>query len=267
MTNVFSQSTQVERISPTTHKLHISDLWNVGKIPNGGYLMAHAALAMVEQVPHPHPIAVTGYYLDKSDNAEAQIASEVLRSGKSISTVSASLIQAQSERIRFIAAFSDLEKTRGENYIEAPAPKIAAFEQCVDIAQVAPMLKMYEQLNIRFDPASTGWLAGKFCDTAEMSAWLEFRDQSPFDVFSLLMIPDMLPPVIFTRFGASGWVPTIEMTVNVRAIPKCSRLQIRGKTRYMTDGLLEEDIEVWSDTGEILALSRQLAKLRMIEKT
>jgi len=263
MSNNFEASTQVQVSDENLHHLDISDLWNVGRIPNGGYLMAHVGKSMAARLVNPHPISVTGYYLDKSENKTADVHHEVLREGKSISTVSSKLIQDGSERIRFTAAFSDLDKTRGENFCEAAAPSIAAFDSCIPVSEVAPSLRMYEQFNMRFDPDSTGWNDGSYKNKAEMNVWLEYRDQSAFDVFSLLMVPDILPPVVFTRFGAKGWVPTIEMTVNIRAVPNTNRLQLRGKTRYLTQGLLEEDVEVWDDKGNILALSRQLAKLRM----
>lgn len=263
MENNFQKSTQILNSDETHAEITVSDLWNVGSIPNGGYLMAHCAKAMATQLNQPHPISVTGYYLDKTANALASVALEKLRTGKSVSSISAKLVQEGQERIRFTAAFSDLSKTKGENYIESPAPVIPDFKDCLPVAEIAPHLRMYEQFNMRFDPECCGWNQSQFKKRAEMNAWLEFKDQSTFDVFSLLMVPDMLPPVIFTLYGANGWVPTIEMTVNVRAVPNCSRLQIRAKTRYMTNGLLEEDVEVWDDQGNILALARQLAKLRL----
>lgn len=266
MTNNFSTSTALGALENNTHTITISDIWNVGKIPNGGYLMAHVAKAIAAHSAHPHPLTITGYYLDKSDNGEAKLKTEVLRSGKSISTFSASLIQGDSERIRFTAAFTDFSQTQGESYYEEQAPAIASFENCKPVKEVAPYLRMYEQFEMRFDPKSTGWNEGKFNNISEMNVWLEFKDRSDFDVFSLVMVPDMLPPAVFNRIGANGWVPTIEMTVNVRAIPETNRLQLRARTRYLTNSILEEDVEVWDQHGKLLAISRQIAKLRIANK-
>jgi len=266
MTNNFSRSTTLGALNKDTHTITISDLWNVGKIPNGGYLMAHAALAMAAHSEHPHPLTVTGYYLDKSDNGEAQVKTELLRNGKSISTFSASLIQENTERIRFAAAFTDFEQVKGESFYEEAAPTIATFENCQPVKEVAPYLRMYDQFEMRFDPKSTGWNQGKFNSISEMNVWLEFKDGSAFDVFSLLMVPDVLPPSVFNRIGPNGWVPTIEMTVNIRTIPKATRLQIRARTRYLTNSILEEDVEVWDDKANLLAISRQIAKLRIASK-
>src|SRR5690606_5185421 len=107
MSNTFSQSTQIHQSSDINrHTIEVSNLWNVGRIPNGGYLMAHVAKSMAARLQHPHPLSVTAYYLDKSDNAEATVVHELLREGKSISTVSSRLIQDGQEKVHFTAAFS-----------------------------------------------------------------------------------------------------------------------------------------------------------------
>lgn len=261
--NNFAKSTTIKSHAGDKSEIEISDLWNVGKIPNGGYLMAHVAKVMASECSHPHPLCVTGYYLDKSDNGPASVICEQLRSGKSISNVSARLMQNDSERIRFTAAFTDFTYAKGESHTEAFAPEITPFEKSLKVTEVAPYLRMYEQFDMRFDPGSTGWHQGKLNPHSEMNAWLEYADGSAFDIFSLLMVPDMLPPAVFNRLGANGWVPTIEMTANVRAVPETTRLQIRAKTRYLTQGFLEEDVEVWDHSGKILAICRQIAKLRV----
>ena len=60
-----------------------------------------------------------------------------------------------------------------------------------------------------------------------------------------------------------AWVPTIELTVNVRKPPASQWLKCIFRTRFITCGLLEEDGEVWDETGALVAISRQIAQYRM----
>ena len=272
MKNNFYKSTHLKKTSNGQHKIAISDLWNVGTIPNGGYLMACAAKAMVESSSHPHPLSLTAYFLDKTDVGDAIISSKLLKKAKSISTLTASILQEkdpteegddQFERVRLTGAFTDFSYLKGESYNEKTAPSIARFEVCKPVDDLFPPLRMYEQFNMRFDPATPGCLNANKNNPLESNLWLEFKDGSPFDVFSLIMAADVMPPAVFNRFGAAGWVPTIEMTVNIRAIPQVSRLQIRLRTNYVSSGILEEDVEIWDEQGNLLAISRQIAKLRM----
>lgn len=280
MENNFTQSTRVEQFGDGQHKVAISDLWNVGSIPNGGYIMACAAKAMVESSSHPHPLSLSAYFLDKTDLGDAIVASELLKTAKSISTLTASVLQKPGaansdstntdtglvERVRLTGAFTNFDYVNGETYYEKSAPDIAAFDECTPVKDIFPHLRMYEQFNMKFDPSTPGCLNGEKNNPSELNLWLEFKDASSFDVFSLLMLTDVMPPSVFNRFGAAGWVPTIEMTVNVRALPATSRLQIRTRSNYVVNGILEEDVEVWDADGNLLAISRQLAKLRIAKK-
>ena len=75
--------------------------------------------------------------------------------------------------------------------------------------------------------------------------------------------PDGFPPPVFTLFGPLGWVPTIELTVQVRRRPCPGPVQVRFRTRYLSQGVMEEDGELWDSSGELVALSRQSGKVRV----
>ena len=41
-----------------------------------------------------------------------------------------------------------------------------------------------------------------------------FRDGTEPDILSLPFFADCVPPTVFSKFGAVGWVPTLELTVH-----------------------------------------------------
>jgi hypothetical protein len=77
-----------------------------------------------------------------------------------------------------------------------------------------------------------------------------------------LLIADAFPPPVFARQGGVAWIPTIELSVNIRAIPRTPWLHCRFRTRFVTAGLLEEVGEVWDADGNLVAVSRQIAQYR-----
>ncbi len=72
----------------------------------------------------------------------------------------------------------------------------------------------------------------------------------------------VLVPPVFASFGLTAWVPTIELSVNVRKIPDTLILKAIFKSRFISSGLVEEDGELWDTTGELVAISRQISKYR-----
>lgn len=60
----------------------------------------------------------------------------------------------------------------------------------------------------------------------------------------LIQAVDALPPVAYD-LGVSGWVPTLELTVHVRARPTPGWLRIALSSVNLAGGLIEEDAEIW----------------------
>ena len=93
-----------------------------------------------------------------------------------------------------------------------------------------------------------------------------FKNDRPFDIFSILLVADSFPPAVLTSQGMVAWVPTIEFSVNIRNIPTTQWLKCIFRTQFITCGLLEEDGEIWDATGRLIAISRQIAQYRALTK-
>jgi acyl-CoA thioesterase len=105
-------------------------------------------------------------------------------------------------------------------------------------------------------------MQGALSDKSEQKGWIKFKDNRPHDIFSVLLMADSFPPPVLASQGMIEWVPTIELSVNIRNIPETRWLKCIFRTRFITCGLLESDGEVWDEQGSLVAISRQIAQFR-----
>jgi hypothetical protein len=94
---------------------------------------------------------------------------------------------------------------------------------------------------------------------ALIRGWFAFNDDRPIDTRALLLASDAFPPSVFNLDLPTAWVPTVELTVHTRAIPAPGPVACVFSTRFVQNGLLEEDGEMWDSQGVLVAQSRQLA--------
>jgi hypothetical protein len=259
---------------PTTYDGELGAGWQIGAGVNGGLLLAVMGNALrttfVGQSGHVDPVTITAYYLSASRPGPAAVHTEVVRTGRSMSTGSASLSQLEDgrpvERIRALATYGDLSALPsgpGDVHTTATPPDLPPPEECVSAADAPPdfmeQAGLLRRLDLRLDPACVGWATGKPSGRGLIQGWLKLADPREPDPLMLLLAVDALPPVTFD-LGKFGWTPTLELTVHLRARPAPGWLRVVHSTRNYAGGFLEEDAEVWDSEDRLVAQSRQLAR-------
>ena len=73
---------------------------------------------------------------------------------------------------------------------------------------------------------------------------------------------DAFPPATFD-VELSGWVPTLELTAYVRALPAPGPVQIRHEAHLIDGQRVDEACWVWDSTGRLVAQGTQLAGIRL----
>lgn len=239
--------------------------WNIGANPNGGYLLALAAQALRQSTPgHPDPLSITVHYLRPGLSGLAcRIETQLLRSGRTLSTARATLMQDGSARLEVLAAMGDLASPAlaSPALLTRPMPDIPPPEQCVGRSASAQgvSLSILDRLDIRLHPdEALPGAAGR----ARVSGWIRFADGRAPDTLACLLMADAFPPAVFGLLGAVGWVPTIELTVHLRRRPVPGWLLGEFWSHDLSDGRVVEDGALWDATGQLVAQSRQLALVR-----
>ena len=132
-------------------------------------------------------------------------------------------------------------------------------------ASFASMIPMHDRYDYRF---AIGALPGAGMDRALVGGWIRSAEHRVADAALVAAFTDAWPPACFAwareRDGL-GPVPTVDLTIHFRrdlplanAAPDDFYLAV-FRSRFAEQGFVEEDGEVWSRDGMLLAQSRQLA--------
>ncbi|MFC8201998.1 thioesterase family protein [Streptomyces sp. NPDC057298] len=267
----FDRDTGVTRREPGVYDIDLSAGWTIISAVNGGYLLAVLGRALADALPHSDPFTISAHYLTASQPGPAVVRTDVVRTGRTLSTGQASLFQyddegRETERIRVLASYGDLDSLPDDVRTTAKPPAIAPIDQCFGPADspapVPGSSAITDRLMLKLDPATLGWALGAPSGKGEMRSWFGLADGRDADPLSLLLAVDALPPTAF-EIGLTGWVPTVELTVHVRCRPAPGPLRVAITTRNLAGGFLEEDAEVWDSADRLVAQSRQLARVRL----
>ncbi|MCB1844225.1 MAG: thioesterase family protein [Halioglobus sp.] len=257
----FACETAVERVGDNLYRGELVAGWRIGAVPNGGYVMAIAGRALRESLPHKDPLSVNAFYLAPTVLGPIECRVEVLRVGRGTSFASASLYQEGEMKVRVTAAYTDLAQLEGENWSSIERPQFPAWDDCAPAGQKG--IEFRERVDLRLVSGQAVFRERLADGSGEFCGWVRHRDGSDPDVIGLLMFADAAPPPIFNVYGPVGWVPTVELTVQVRARPAPGPLQFRLASRELTRGVVEEDGFYWDSEGSLVAISRQTAKFRL----
>ncbi|MDO0936795.1 thioesterase family protein [Streptomyces sp. DG2A-72] len=267
----FDRDTALTPRGPGLYDIDLSAGWTILNAVNGGYLLAVLGRALADTLPHGDPFTISAHYLTASRPGPAIVRTDIVRTGRTLSTGQASLFQyddegREVERIRVLASYGDLDTLPDDVRTTALPPAIPPMGQCFGPedgpAPASGRPAIADRLMMKLDPSTLGWALGSPSGKGEMRAWFGLADGRDADPFALLLAVDALPPTAF-EIGLGGWVPTVELTVHVRCRPAPGPLRVSITTRNLAGGFLEEDAEVWDSADRLVAQSRQLARVRL----
>lgn len=257
----FDDATQVD----PTGSACIEPGWDIGGHANGGYLIALAARHLRAVAGRPDPITLTAHFLAPGTPGPVAIDGEVLKAGRRLVTVSGAVRRDGRPMMHLLGAFGDLADDPvaaggGFEWHASGPPDLPPMDDCVLRAKRPGIpVPLLDRIDVRLRPADAGFATGQRSGVAEVAGYLAFDDGRPWDTLGLLFACDALPPAVFNIDMPEGWVPTVELTVHVRGVPRPGPLRCAFVTRHVSGGRFETDGEVWDSGGRLVALSRQMA--------
>ena len=260
----FSEVSALEEREPGRFAAAADPGWTIGGKPNGGYLLAMIGQAATRVSDHPHILAASAHYLRSPDPGPVTVAADVMRVGRSASQVRASLAADGRTCVEALLTLGRLEQEDSPYWEEGlPEVGVPSYEDCVPVTEFPGFRPaIMDQVEIRLDPETTGFTAGSPAGRGELRGWVSLPDGEPFDGPALLYAADALPPATLD-IQVSGWVPTFELTVYIRAIPAPGPVRIVHRAQLIQAQLVDETCHVWDSKDRLVAQSTQLAGFRL----
>jgi acyl-CoA thioesterase len=256
--SAFVRDTAVEEIGGGSYRAHVSADWFTPRGANGGFLAAIVlrAIMAAEEDGERAPRSLTLHYLRPPVEGEVHVVVTEERRGRQLTSYSARLEQDGRVCILALAALSR-DFPSSLNYGDT-MPEVAAPNGLVvrDDPKLPPIAHRFAtQGAVGYAPFSGG-------PEARTGGWIAFAgdEPSPLDAPALALLADAWLPSMFVLVQDFIGVPTIDLTIHFRA-------RTEGRTgpalaifrsRASAEGFFEEDGELWSEDGTLLAQSRQL---------
>jgi hypothetical protein len=260
-------ATEVTPIGDGSYDVDLHPAYAIGGTkPNGGYLLAAMGRAAVDAAARagatqPHVVGAGAQYSASPDNGPAHIVTEVLRVGRTASQVRARLVQGEATagiEARFTLGtlpVGSVPYWGGEAPVSIPP---------IDACQRPDLPMGPRDSTVLFDPATTIRLTPDgpvATGDGELRAWFRYDAETSVPPWALLFVADCLPPATF-GVVASGWVPTLDLTAYVRAVPAPGPLRLRFRAQLIQDGLADEVLDAWDSADRLVLQATQLAALR-----
>jgi len=250
-------------ICPDERFAIVSGDGTVGAV-NGGVLLATVLRAVLDTSPHPDPVATSAHFLRVPRSEPARVQVTWLKLGKTAATARAALVQNGSCVLDTTITTGRLgDPGEGGLSWTGEPPRLPPVGECTGFADFAGATRRdgyAGQVDLRLDPATSGWLRGQPHGVPEMRGYFQLREERRPDAYLLALAVDALPPVIF-GITRAGWSPTVELTWHMRGLPAPGLLRVAARSRHVSGGWFDEESEVWDSAGRLVAQSRQIARV------
>ena len=262
VTSAFERATAVELLGDGAWSAAYDPAWSTQLGANGGYIAAIVLRAMIAELDDPEREArsLTCHYLRPPSTGELRVEVTVERRGRTMSTASARVTQGGRLCVVAIAAFA-VELTGAVEY--GGLPPRAPEPESVPALEPPPDVPIVAQFDVR---PTVGAEPYSGAPEAVTGGWLRFAEPQPLDAPALAMYADAWLPSPMPHLTEPALAPTIDLTVHFRAPAAAAAIVDEPvlaifRSSTAAGGLFEEDGELWSRDGVLLAQSRQLALL------
>ncbi len=257
----FDADTALEPAGELRWRARAPDHWFVGRGPNGGFLAGVAARAAEAAAGRPLR-SLSLHFVASPAVGPLEVAATLERVGRSYTAASVRIEQEGRPMTLALATLGELRDS-GAAWDAGAMPAATPLEETqrvpLEQAGIPAFMRNYDMR----------WALGSDPGEApETGGWIRTTDPRALDGPLVAAMTDAWAPAAFVALGRFVAAPTLDLTIHVRRpLPPAGMAPedyVLGRftSRLSVAGVWEEDGELWSPGGELIAQSRQLALVR-----
>lgn len=245
----------------TSSQIEIAESWGQGRATFGGLVAALLYQHLRQLVGKQPPIRSLSFsFVAPAVAGVASLEGSILRKGKSAVQAEGRMVQNGQVVAVVLASFGAAR----ESSIIVPAmtaPVIKSPEQGTALPYIPGMTPEFTRhFNLHW---SEGALPFHAVDSGDMAGWMRFaHEQDPCSPAHLLALVDAWPPSVLQMFKTvapiSSLTWTIEFIKDTLAWQNNDWWQYEATTDSSGDGYAHIQAKIWDQTGQLVALSRQV---------
>lgn len=238
--------------------------WSQGRTVYGGLVAAillHKAMSY-RQDASQHLLSTTVTFVGPVSDAPARISVEVLRQGKSVTTIEARLWQEDVVQTILLASFG---QSRPSKIVWDRRPVAPDFPPVDDLQVIVPIEGLMPQCYQQFELA---WAHGQYPCTAskqpDFGGYCRFhpdkhRNTSMNEAY-LMALVDIWPPGVLPMFRQVAPASSLTWHLTYLEPLQCDThdwLKYQVVTELAADGYSSETAHIWQPNGRLVAICRQ----------
>jgi len=226
----------------------------------GGYVQALALSAMTEALDNAEqmPQSMTIHFLRPFLDGLFRVETEVERAGRNMSNVSARLYSGGKLAGLAITSFGTWREFN--EFRALLPPDVAPVRR--DEAPVVTPLGVPTHDHFDMFPRIGTFVRGG--GDAHVGGWVVTRDAGPIDYLAIPVLADLWIPAAYHRWSEPSPAVSVDITTHFRSV--LPREEVAPRSPVLVDlrtagsigGFVDEDVNIWSEAGVLLAQSRQM---------
>ena len=254
------QALTLEPLARGSYGCHLDMAWAQGPGVYGGIQAALMLSAMDDVVDDPlrSPRTLTVHFARRARGGAGRVQVEVVRQGRVLTHLRASLFCDQQEVATAIGTFAAARDQVGLDRAP-PAPHVPDWDSLSETqhGMIPPVFTSKLAFRDVFGTPFTGKA------TAELGGWGRFVDPSPMNPAHVVALIDAWAPAALACFESPVPGASVDLSIHLHhgasPLPELDGTPclFYAKSEAITDGYSEERASLWSVDGRLLATCRQ----------